>query len=51
MAFQSEGNTDHEKLFMLSLNTILASGTVSYFFPTLMGALGYEGRMVQCKSI
>lgn len=35
---------------MLSLNTILASGTVSYFFPTLMGALGYKGRMVQCKS-
>lgn len=34
---------------MLSLNTILASGTVSYFFPTLMGALGYKGRMVQCK--
>jgi hypothetical protein len=36
---------------MLALNTTLASGTVSYFFPTLMGALGYQGRMVQCKVI
>ncbi|KAJ9640865.1 hypothetical protein H2204_003154 [Knufia peltigerae] len=38
-------------LFMLSLNTILASGTVSYFFPTLMGALGYKGRMVQFMTV
>ncbi|KIW77637.1 hypothetical protein Z517_07469 [Fonsecaea pedrosoi CBS 271.37] len=38
-------------LFMVSLNTILASGTVSYFFPTLMGALGYKGRMVQFMTV
>ncbi|ETN44778.1 uncharacterized protein HMPREF1541_09653 [Cyphellophora europaea CBS 101466] len=38
-------------LFMLSLNTILAAGTVSYFFPTLMGALGYSGRMVQFMTV
>ncbi|OQV04998.1 hypothetical protein CLAIMM_09802 [Cladophialophora immunda] len=38
-------------LFMVSLNTILASGTVSYFFPTLMGALGYKNRMVQFMTV
>ncbi|KIV78622.1 hypothetical protein PV11_06256 [Exophiala sideris] len=38
-------------LFMLSLNTILASGTVSYFFPTLMSSLGYKGRMVQFMTV
>ncbi|KPI39180.1 putative transporter [Cyphellophora attinorum] len=38
-------------LFMLALNVILASGTVSYFFPTLMGALGYKGRMVQFMTV
>lgn len=38
------------KLFMLAYNVLTATGTISYFFPTLMGALGYKGRHVQCES-
>jgi len=34
---------------MLAYNVLTATGTISYFFPTLMGALGYKGRHVQCE--
>jgi len=34
---------------MLAYNVLNATGTISYFFPTLMGALGYKGRQVQCE--
>lgn len=34
---------------MLAYNVLTATGTISYFFPTLMSALGYTGRQVQCK--
>lgn len=35
---------------MLAYNVLTATGTSSYFFPTLMSSLGYTGNMVQCES-
>ena len=35
--------------FMLAYNLLNSVGTISYFFPTLMTALGYKGRAAQCK--
>ena len=37
--------------FMLAYNLLNSVGTISYFFPTLMNALGYKGRSAQCKPI
>jgi hypothetical protein len=34
--------------FMITYNLLNSVGTISYFFPTLMNALGYRGRMAQC---
>jgi hypothetical protein len=34
---------------MLAYNLLNSVGTISYFFPTLMTALGYKGRAAQCK--
>jgi hypothetical protein len=36
--------------FLIGYNLITCAGTISYFFPTLMGALGYTGSQVQCES-
>jgi hypothetical protein len=39
------------QLFMLAYNLLTSVGTISYFFPTLMNALGYTGRTAQCESV
>ncbi|KAL8279797.1 hypothetical protein RQP46_007892 [Phenoliferia psychrophenolica] len=37
--------------FLVAYVLIAGSGTISYFFPTLMGSLGYTGRNVQYMTI
>ncbi|KAL8287058.1 hypothetical protein RQP46_004064 [Phenoliferia psychrophenolica] len=37
--------------FLMGYVLIAGSGTISYFFPTLMGSLGYTGRNVQYMTI
>lgn len=39
------------QLFMLAYNLLTSVGTISYFFPTLMNALGYTGRTAQCEFV
>lgn len=38
-------------VFMLIYNVLNSLGTISYFFPTLMAALGYHGRMQQFMTV
>lgn len=35
--------------FLITYNMVTCAGTISYFFPTLMTALGYTGSMAQCE--
>ncbi|KAI9634398.1 major facilitator superfamily transporter [Dioszegia hungarica] len=37
--------------FLIGYNLITCAGTISYFFPTLMGALGYTGSQVQFMTV
>lgn len=38
-------------VFMIIYNVLNSLGTISYFFPTLMAALGYHGRMQQFMTV
>lgn len=36
-------------VFLVLYNMISSVGTISYFFPSLLQTMGYEGRKLQCE--